>query len=151
MVASERTDSPAELDHSLVATLRERGQRVTSQRLLIHRALRELDRHVTADEVLAAVAPSLPRISLPTVYATLELFEELGIVRRVRAGEGAVRFDPRAERHHHLVCRSCGRVEDLEATVDFSPALRAAARSRFSPDSAELVLSGLCATCAARA
>jgi Fur family ferric uptake transcriptional regulator/Fur family peroxide stress response transcriptional regulator len=150
-MATERTDSPAELDRHLAVALRERGQRVTSQRLLIHRALRELDRHVTAEEVLAAVAPSLPSISLPTVYATLELFVELGIVRRVRAGEGAVRFDPRSEGHHHLACRRCGRVEDLDVGVDFSPALRAAARSRFAPESAELVLSGLCAACAAQA
>jgi Fe2+ or Zn2+ uptake regulation protein len=150
-MATDRTDDRAELDRGLAAALRERGQRVTSQRLLIHRALRELDRHVTAEEVLAAVAPSLPSISLPTVYATLELFEELGIVRRVRAGEGPVRYDPRSERHHHLVCRRCGRVEDLDVSVDLSSALRAAARSRFAPDSAELVLSGLCAACAARA
>jgi len=70
-------------DEQLTAVLHERGQRVTPQRLVINRALRELDRHVTADEVLAAVARRLPNVSLPTVYSTLELFEELGLVHRV--------------------------------------------------------------------
>src|ERR687891_2547482 len=84
-------------DEQLARSLRERGQRVTSQRLLIHRALRELDRHVSAEEVLAAVSPSLPNVSLPTVYATLDLFGELGIVRRGSAGSGAPLSDPPRE------------------------------------------------------
>src|SRR4051794_24889151 len=100
-------------DQELSEALRQRGQRVTSQRLVINRALRELDRHVTAEEVLGEVSERLPNVSLPTVYATLDLFEELGIVRRAAVREGAVLYDPRAEQHHHLVCRRCGRVEDL--------------------------------------
>jgi Fe2+ or Zn2+ uptake regulation protein len=71
--------------------LRRRGMRVTSPRLVIHRLVLERDRHVTAEEVRDAVAASLPGVSLPTVYATLELLEELGIVRRVEAGRSAVR------------------------------------------------------------
>jgi Fe2+ or Zn2+ uptake regulation protein len=149
-MTTDAKNANAALDRRLAAALRERGQRVTSQRLLIHRALRKLNRHVTAEELLDAVAPSLPSVSLPTVYASLELFEELGIVRRVRAGAGAVRFDPRAEKHHHLACRRCGRVEDLDVAVDLAPALRAAERARFSAEATELVVSGLCATCAAR-
>lgn len=135
------------MDERLATALRERGQRVTSQRLVIHRALREAGRHVTAEEVLDAVSDRLPNVSLPTVYATLDLFERLQIVRRVRAGNGAVLYDPRGEPHHHLVCRSCGRVEDLEQEVDLGPALSAAGRTGFEPDNAELVVSGLCAQC----
>ena len=136
-----------QIDDELSAALRDRGQRVTSQRLVIHHALREADRHVTAEEVLDSVAERLPNVSLPTVYATLDLFERLGIVRRIRAGNGAVLYDPLAVPHHHLVCRSCGRVEDLEQKVDLSPAMRAAGRVGFEPDGAELVVSGLCSRC----
>ncbi len=136
-----------QIDDELSAALRERGQRVTSQRLVINRAIREADHHVTAEEVLDSVSERLPNVSLPTVYATLELFERLGIVRRIRAGNGAVLYDPLAEPHHHLVCRSCGRVEDLEQKVDLAPALTAAGRVGFEPDGAELVVSGLCSTC----
>ena len=136
-------------DDTLVAALRERGQRVTPQRLLILGALRDLDRHVTAEEVLAAVADRLPNASLPTVYAALDLFEELGIVRRVPAPGGATLYDPRTAPHQHLTCRECGRVEDLDVAVDAARALRAAQRRGFQADGAELVVTGLCDRCAA--
>lgn len=142
-------DTAAVLDADLSAHLRERGMRVTPQRLILHRVLREQDRHVSAEEVLRAAAPRLPNLALPTVYATLELFEELGIVRRVAAGQGAVLFDPRTEEHHHLVCRRCGTVVDVEAHVDPAPAVAAAAGGGARVDHAEVVLSGLCAACAA--
>lgn len=138
----------ATTDTDLTDALRARGQRVTPQRLLINRALHELDRHATAEEVLSRVSPHLPNASLPTVYATLDLLEELGMARRVRAGSRAVMYDPRAEPHHHMVCRNCGRVEDLEAELDSARVLRRAKRSGFKADSAELVVSGLCAKCA---
>jgi Fe2+ or Zn2+ uptake regulation protein len=135
-------------EERLVAALRERGQRVTSQRLIIHRLLRELDRHVTAEEVLRRASEQLPGMSLPTVYATLDLLAELGEARRVSVG-GPVLYDPRTEDHAHLRCRACGRVEDLEIPMDAAPALRAARAAGFTPDTAELVVEGRCAACAA--
>jgi len=134
-------------EQELKQTLRDRGLRVTPQRILIHRALTGLGRHATAEEVLAQVEPQLPNASLPTVYATLELLEELGIAHRIVAGTGAALWDPRTEPHHHLVCRSCGRVDDLDVTVDTARALRAARRRGFRPDGSELIVSGLCERC----
>ena len=136
-------------DKKLADELRARGQRVTSQRVVIHRVLHELGRHATAEEVLSRAGERLPGLSLPTVYATLDLFERLGIVHRVSTAGGAALYDPRREAHHHLVCRSCGRVEDLEAELDLGGASRAARRRGFTADRAELVLSGLCGRCAA--
>jgi Fe2+ or Zn2+ uptake regulation protein len=144
------TTSPA-TSEQLVDALRARGQRVTSQRLLILDALREADRHVSAEQVLAAVSPRLPGLSLPTVYATLELFEEMGIVRRVSTGRGAVLFDPRRDSHHHLVCRVCGKVEDLDVAPRLDAVTGAAARAGFEPDATELVVRGRCRDCAAAA
>src|ERR671935_1295151 len=95
-------------DAQLSAVLHGRGQRVTPQRLVINRALHELNRHVTADEVLTSVAERLPNLSLPTVYSTLELFEDLGVVRRVALGSGPVLWDPRPVQHEHFACRRCG-------------------------------------------
>ena len=103
----------------LATALRARGMRVTPQRVWVQRALSELDRHVTADELLEAVADRLPNVALPTIYATLELFEELGIVRRVQRA-GTTLFDPRVEPHHHLVCTRCGSIEDLDSELDTS-------------------------------
>src|ERR1700742_4935213 len=102
----------ADADARLAAALRSRGQRVTSQRLVIGRLLRELDRHVAAEEVLRRASEQLPGVSLPTVYATLDLLAELGEARRVSVG-GPVLYDPRTEDHAHLRCRSCGAVFDL--------------------------------------
>jgi Fe2+ or Zn2+ uptake regulation protein len=135
-------------EQQLKQSLRESGRRVTPQRILIHRSLGELGRHATAEELLEHVAERLPNASLPTVYAALELFEELGLVRRVAARSGAALWDPRRDEHHHLVCRSCGAVEDLDTSVDSASALRAARRSGFRPDGAELVVSGVCRRCA---
>jgi Fe2+ or Zn2+ uptake regulation protein len=137
-------------EQRLVAALRERGQRVTSQRLIIHRLLREIDRHVTAEEVLRRASEQLPGMSLPTVYATLDLLTDLGEARRVTVG-GPVLYDPRTEDHAHLRCRGCGRVEDLEIPMDSAPALGAARAAGFVPDGAELVVEGRCASCAAGA
>ena len=105
------------MSQELVNALRERGMRVTPQRVVVHRALRELDRHVTADELLDAVTDRLPNVSLPTIYATLDLLEQLGMVRRVQRA-GTTLFDPRTEPHHHLVCTTCGSVDDLELELD---------------------------------
>ncbi len=141
--------SASTADARLVAKLRERGQRVTSQRLVIHRLVAERDQHLTADQVHEAVVDRLPGTSLPTVYATLELLEELGLVRRVSTGSGAVLFDSRVAPHAHAVCRSCGRVEDVEAPAVPARALRRAQAAGFEPEHAQLVIWGTCSRCAA--
>jgi Fe2+ or Zn2+ uptake regulation protein len=120
--------------------------RVTPQRVVVHRALRELDRHVTADELLDAVTDRLPNVSLPTIYATLELLEELAMVRRVQRA-GTTLFDPRIEPHHHLVCTSCGSVEDLEFELDSDALERAAASKGFEPVRVEALVHGRCRNC----
>lgn len=123
--------------------------RVTPQRLVLHRVLRERDRHVTAEELAREAGERLPNVSLPTVYATLELFEQLGLVRRVATAGGVALYDPRVEDHGHLVCRRCGRVEDVDAHADPGPALAAARRAGFAPERAETAVIGLCRDCRA--
>ena len=120
--------------------------RVTPQRVVVHRALRELDRHVTADELLDAVTDRLPSVSLPTIYATLELLEELGMVRRLQRA-GTTLFDPRTDPHHHLACTSCGSVEDLDAELDSGALRRAAGKHDFAPDRVEAIVHGRCRAC----
>ncbi|MEA2450797.1 MAG: Fur family transcriptional regulator, stress-responsive regulator [Thermoleophilaceae bacterium] len=139
----------ASTDTQLTEALRARGQRVTPQRLLIHRALREMNRHVSVEEVLSDVVERLPNVSLPTVYATLELLEELGLVRRVGEIGGRVLFDSRLDDHHHAVCSRCGRIEDIDAAVDAGPALEAASAAGFAGGRAGLIVTGLCARCGA--
>jgi Fe2+ or Zn2+ uptake regulation protein len=135
-------------DAELTAVLHARGQRVTPQRLVINRILRELHRHVTAEEVLESVADRLPNVSLPTVYSTLDLFEDLGLVRRLGVSHGAVMYDPRPDPHDHMVCDRCGRIEDLNGGVSLDGAVFRARRSGFRPQRAEVRISGLCSDCA---
>jgi Fe2+ or Zn2+ uptake regulation protein len=133
------------------AALRGAGYRVTPQRLVIQRTLAELGRHVGADELLHAVGDRLPNVSLPTVYAALDALGEAGLVRRVPTTHGRALYDAQPAEHHHLVCRRCGAVEDLEAEVTLERALTLAAKQGFAPDGAEVVVHGLCAKCAAGA
>jgi Fe2+ or Zn2+ uptake regulation protein len=138
----------ATLETSLAAALRERGQRVTPQRLMIARVVSDLDRHVTAESVFAEVGRRLPGVSLPTVYATLELLESIGLIHRVATERGAVIYDPRTDAHHHLACRRCGKIVDVEAPLEAGALLSAARAAGFAPDQAQVVVRGLCADCA---
>jgi Fur family transcriptional regulator, stress-responsive regulator len=149
-MAETQIHTPPRDDAELAELLRERGLRATSQRVVMHRLLRDHNRHLSAEELLSEAGERLPGVSLPTVYATLELFEQLGIVRRVNGGGGTLLWDTRADAHHHLICRRCGRIEDMDTPLDLERARRSAARAGFQPDRAEVVVSGLCANCARR-
>jgi Fe2+ or Zn2+ uptake regulation protein len=127
--------------------LHSRGLRVTAQRVVINDALHAAGRHLTADQVRDAVQERLPGVSLPTVYATLELLEELGLVRRVATEGGTVVYDPRTDEHHHAVCRRCGTITDLDAPVDRGAAVSAAATAGFAVEDARVIVRGLCPAC----
>ena len=136
-------------DERLATALRAGGHRVTSQRLVLYRVLSDLGRHAHAEEIARASAERLPGLSLPTVYATLELFEGLGLVRRVDAGGPATLFDPRTDPHAHFACRICGAVADLDAVVDATAVEAAARATGAEPDQVEVVLRGVCGACRA--
>src|SRR3954447_10666223 len=97
-------------DERLATALRAAGHRVTSQRLVLYRVLGELGRHANAEEIARVSSERLAGLSLPPGYATLELFESLGLARRVDAGGPATLFDPRIDPHAHSACRRCGTV-----------------------------------------
>jgi Fe2+ or Zn2+ uptake regulation protein len=147
-MAKTQTHTPPRDDTELSDLLRERGLRATSQRVVMHRLLRDRNRHVSAEELLSEASERLPGVSLPTVYATLELFEQLGVVRRVNGGGGTLVWDTRPDTHHHMICRNCGRIEDMETQLDLERARRSAAGAGFHPERAEVVVSGLCFACA---
>jgi Fe2+ or Zn2+ uptake regulation protein len=136
-----------DLDTALSDALHSRGMRVTSQRLAIARVLRRLDRHARVDEVVSEVTKEFPNVSVPTVYSALELLADLGFARRVTVAPGAVLYDPHTDDHHHLVCRRCGSITDVALELDTAPALDSARGHGFSPDRAELVVTGLCRDC----
>jgi Fe2+ or Zn2+ uptake regulation protein len=136
------------LDTELIDVLRARGQRVTLPRLLVHRHVREAQRHVTAEQVYAELAGELPSLSPATVYSTLDLLDELGFVRRMNTPRGAIMYDSRVDDHHHVICRHCGRMQDVDVAIDTRAAERAASAAGFEVGHAQLTLSGLCSDCA---
>jgi Fe2+ or Zn2+ uptake regulation protein len=131
----------------LADLLREQGMRVTSQRVLIHRALVDHGGHVSAEQVHELVQPALPGVTQQTVYSTLALLADLGVARRVAAPGASTRFEARTDPHHHMVCERCGAVEDLDVRVPVSRALGVSRESGFRPESASVVVVGLCEAC----
>jgi Fur family transcriptional regulator, peroxide stress response regulator len=126
-------------DQMLSEALRSRGQRVTLPRLMVHRFVASAPQHVTADDV----HDELPSLSYGTIYSTLDLLEELGLVRRVSTLGGSAVYDSRTDAHDHALCRVCGRMFDIEhANV---PA--AAAPRGFEVERAQVELIGVCADC----
>src|SRR3954453_4042198 len=140
----------ATTDTALTQALHDQGMRITPQRLVIARVLQRLDRHASVDEVTNEVVKEFPHVSVPTVYSALELLSDLGFARRGTVAPGAVLYDPHTDDHHHLVCRSCHAVIDVEVDVDTAPAMAEAEGRGFAPDRAELVVTGLCEDCRAR-
>lgn len=135
------------METRLAEALRRRGQRVTPQRLAVARLLERHNDHVTAETLHRRIRETMPGVSLPTVYATLELLEELGLVGRLMTESGVVVYDPNTSEHHHLVCRACGAIIDVEAEVDDGAIMAAARRNGFAPATAQVVVSGLCRAC----
>lgn len=141
---------PAEMDAQLVARLRGAGLRVTPQRLAMHRLIARSRRHVTAEGLLREAAVELPGLALPTVYSTLELFAQLGVVRRV-AAPGAARYDTDPTPHDHFTCTACGALIDLDTSAGRAAARRAAESAGHRVDATTVVVSGHCADCLASA
>ena len=98
--------------------LREKGYRLTPQRLMILSAIETSDEHISAEEIYAQVAARYPDVNISTVYRTLELLKKLGMVYEINLGEGRVRFHADdSGHHHHLVCQKCGTVIDIDEST----------------------------------
>ena len=130
--------------------LRDRGLRVTSQRLLIDRALRDHGGHLSADQVHELVEPVLPGVTQQTVYSTLALLADLGVAQRVSAPGASTRFEARTGDHHHMVCERCGAIEDLRVRATVSRVVAASRERGFVPASASVTVLGVCADCSTR-
>lgn len=90
------------------------GQRYSRQREEVLRAVRNTDKHPTADWVYEQVRQTLPNVSLGTVYRNLNLLADEGLVQRVILDDGVVRFDGKTNEHHHFVCTKTGKIFDVE-------------------------------------
>ena len=129
------------------ARLRERGIQVTAQRLAVLRALAGRP-HITADAVAAIVRAEIGAISLQSVYDALSLLASEGLIRRIQPSGSPARFEDRVgDNHHHLICRSCGRVVDVDCAVGAAPCLTAIDDLGYEIDEAEVAYWGRCPEC----
>jgi Fur family ferric uptake transcriptional regulator len=127
--------------------LRAAGLRVTAPRIAVLDAVAERP-HSDADTVAATVRDALGSVSTQAVYDVLHACVRAGILRRIEPAGSSARYETRiGDNHHHLVCRSCGAVADVDCAVGEAPCLDPSDAHGFVVDEAEVVFWGLCPTC----
>jgi len=99
----------------LIATFRERGYSVTPQRLAICNFILKRKDHPTADHIYQELKKEYPTISLGTIYKTLHLLKQFGLIQELGFNEGSIRYDPDIEAHVNLVCAKCGKIQDYKS------------------------------------
>src|SRR5215213_194891 len=129
--------------------LRSHGLHVTAQRLAVLRAVAERP-HSTADDIDALVRAEIGAISRQAVYDVLGALSDKGLLRRIQPAGSPARYENRvADNHHHLICRSCRRMVDVDCAVGDTPCLTAADDSGYEIDEAEVIYWGRCPECVA--
>jgi Fe2+ or Zn2+ uptake regulation protein len=129
------------------AALRAQGVQVTAQRLAVLRAVTERP-HCTAADIDTTVRAEIGAISLQAVYDALGVLTDRGIIRRIQPAGSPARYEDRVgDNHHHLICRTCGQMVDVDCAVGESPCLTAAEDAGYEVDEAEVIYWGRCRDC----
>lgn len=123
---------------------------LTKQRQTVLRAVRESEKHLTANEVFEAARQLLPGISFATVYNSLNYLKKERLIGEIRFGTDANLYDRKLDRHDHALCNRCGKLVDLELSIPRKLLEEAASRSQFEPETIEFTLRGLCPECKSR-
>ncbi|MER5295104.1 Fur family transcriptional regulator [Streptomyces pharetrae] len=127
--------------------LRGAGLRVTAARVALLETVRAGD-HLDAEAIASGVRERVGHISLPAVYEALHALAAAGLVRRIEPPGSPTLYEGRVgDNHHHLVCRSCGAVADVDCAVGHAPCLTASDDRGFVVDEAEVIYWGLCPAC----
>ena len=130
--------------------LREARLNVTAPRLAVLAVVEESGGHVDAPAIAAAARERLGSVSTPAVYDILNALTAAGLLRRIQPAGSPARYETRVgDHHHHLVCRTCGTVEDVECVVGSAPCLQANADAAFLVEEAEITFWGECDRCRA--
>jgi len=127
--------------------LREHGLQVTAQRLAVLKAVAALP-HATADELVDEVRGHIGSVSRQAVYDALGTMADRGLVRRIQPARSPARWEGRAaDNHHHIVCRVCGAIEDVDCAVGSAPCLEPSNDHGYAVDEAEVIYWGRCRAC----
>jgi len=138
-------ESPLDID----ALVRQHGLQVTAQRLAVLRAVSDRP-HSTAEDIDTMVRAEIGAISRQAVYDALAVFTDKGILRRIQPAGSPTRYETRVgDNHHHVICRTCNRMADVDCAVGFTPCLTAADSSGYEIEEAEVIYWGRCPECVA--
>lgn len=141
--------SQMESHQSLDEVLHRKGLRATPQRQLIYRIITATPQHVSAQQIQHELEAIIPGISLPTVYSTLDLFAQLGVIHKMATTDGEMLYDTGwSHPHAHMKCDVCGRIFDLDIAPVSQEDIQSAAKQGFSVNSGDLILHGMCKECA---
>jgi Fur family ferric uptake transcriptional regulator len=128
--------------------LRDRGLRVTRPRLAVLAVLTECRAHLDVEEITALARERLDSVSVQAVYDVLGALTAAGLARRIAPAGGAARYEARVgDNHHHLVCRRCGKITDVDCAGGAAPCLDPVETAGFVVDEAEVTYWGVCSTC----
>ncbi|TYL45620.1 transcriptional repressor [Nocardioides sp. BGMRC 2183] len=129
--------------------LRGAGLRVTRPRLAVLDAVHQ-HAHADTDTVIGVVRQGLPEVSHQAVYDVLRALTTAGLLRRIQPSGSVARYESRVgDNHHHVVCRTCGAIGDVDCAVGHAPCLTASDDNGFRIDEAEVIYWGQCPDCAA--
>ena len=126
---------------------REKGLKLTPQRYAIYEMMIHTDSHPAVEEIYHAVQPMFPMLSLNTVYYTLASLKKAGLIADVPVQEGAARFDANMDRHHHLVCLKCRKIEDLYDKALDQLKISAKSTNGYLVESHRVEFRGYCSEC----
>jgi Fur family transcriptional regulator, stress-responsive regulator len=142
-----RQDGRVPLPSAFEQMLRAADLRVTRPRVAVLSAVHARP-HADTDTLIAAVRAEVGDVSHQAVYDVLHVLTRAGLVRRIQPARSVARYEARVDdNHHHVVCRSCGAIEDVDCAVGHTPCLTAADDHGYSLDEAEVVYWGICPDC----
>jgi Fur family peroxide stress response transcriptional regulator len=137
-------------DVSIIEVLRKNGYKATPQRIAICRFALQSRCHPTAQRIYDEVSKVHPTVSLATVYKTLQILKEHGLVQELDLPESQARFDSYVEPHINLVCIRCGNIQDFDDNTAREMVERVAAKAEFTRMGQRLDIYGVCKTCRSR-
>jgi Fur family transcriptional regulator, stress-responsive regulator len=142
-----RLAEPVTLPADYEQSLRDAGLRVTRPRVAVLAAVRQLP-HADTDAIIAMARADLGELSHQAVYDVLRALTEAGLVRRIQPPGSVARYESRVgDNHHHVVCRGCGTIADVDCAVGDAPCLTASDAHGFVIDEAEVIYWGTCPDC----
>ena len=143
----KRRPRPQKIEQELIVSLREKGYKLTPQRLEIIKLLSHDRSHPGAMDILQKVRQRMPQISMSTVYYTLDMLKKEGLIRELEFYEKDNRYDITVSDHINLICKKCGKIEDFTEALPFSFKM-IEEQTGFRPEGTRFEYYGICRNCA---